>query len=327
MAQYAVKDNKSLETINLDLSNYLQKSGGTLTGSLSLFGEQYYPNKCYGLDAQNSDIVGLNSLYFDDLADGACEGINFYRDGNSWDTLIANNGNFYLNSNVTYNSAINGNANLYAGNIYSNSNKVLTTYTYNNNILWLKGSEVKDSSNHYSVTNNKVTISNNCYYFNGSDSAIIINNSNFASALTNPHTICFWFKSENQNNIRSIWFGNYHGDGNLYNIEKTDTNLLRYDMGGVDVPISGTAMYDGAWYHIAIVQNSLSNVNCFINGNLVYVNSSARSGSGSTAHSEFFIGRDYRTGNTAFKGLIKDFRIINKALSCKEIYKIITDDI
>ena len=69
---------------------------GNLEGSISLPSNSYQSNSEYGIDANNSDIIGLNGLYFDDAVDSAGEGINFYRDGSTWDRIWANNGNLYF---------------------------------------------------------------------------------------------------------------------------------------------------------------------------------------------------------------------------------------
>lgn len=79
--------------------SYLPLSGGTLTGPLMLKSNQYYINNVCGIDAQNSDIVGINSIYFNDAAD-TNEGINFYRDGTHWDGLAAYQGTLYFYPNM-----------------------------------------------------------------------------------------------------------------------------------------------------------------------------------------------------------------------------------
>lgn len=58
---------------------------------------QYYPN--YGLHLHNSDILGMNGLFFQDAVDSACEGINFYRSSTTWDRLYAYAGVLYFAPN------------------------------------------------------------------------------------------------------------------------------------------------------------------------------------------------------------------------------------
>ena len=53
---------------------------------------KYKGDGTYGLDANNSDLINLNCLYFQDACDGANEGINFYRDGTNNDVFKAQGG-------------------------------------------------------------------------------------------------------------------------------------------------------------------------------------------------------------------------------------------
>lgn len=56
---------------------YLPLAGGTMTGPLTMKANQY--SGTYGLDMNNSDIVGANRIVFADLADSYTEGLAFYR--------------------------------------------------------------------------------------------------------------------------------------------------------------------------------------------------------------------------------------------------------
>ena len=74
-------------------TTYLKKSGGTMTGALTMLGGQYDDaTPTYALDMNNSNIVGLNSIYTKDSSGDACEGIHFYRDATHVDTLWMNAG-------------------------------------------------------------------------------------------------------------------------------------------------------------------------------------------------------------------------------------------
>lgn len=75
----------------------VSKSGDTMTGGLTLQANLYYEsNNKNGLNANNSDIIGLNGLYTADACDGAGEGINFYRDSTHYDTFRCYNGKAQL---------------------------------------------------------------------------------------------------------------------------------------------------------------------------------------------------------------------------------------
>ncbi len=83
--------------------------GGTLdvegnmyvTSSIIMPANRYYEanNQQYVLNLNNSDIIGLNCLYFKDACDLGGEGINFYRAADVWDTLYARNGELYFHPN------------------------------------------------------------------------------------------------------------------------------------------------------------------------------------------------------------------------------------
>ena len=101
--------------------SYLPLSGGTLTGKLGLVSSQYNyhtDTTSYGLHCNNSDIVGVNSIYTADSAEGMSEGIHFYVDGSKWDTMTASNGTFYFSAKTTVGSSYVNDATIKAGAVY-----------------------------------------------------------------------------------------------------------------------------------------------------------------------------------------------------------------
>lgn len=83
-----------------EMIQYLPLKGGTLTGPIIMPDSYYYAVDTYGLDMNNSDIIGANAIYFNDEC-GADEGLMFKRSNGNWDTLRAINGGLYLNVNRT----------------------------------------------------------------------------------------------------------------------------------------------------------------------------------------------------------------------------------
>lgn len=84
----------------------LPLSGGTMTGKITLWSSNADAANTGGLNANNSNIYGLNSLYFADASEtAAAEGINFYRSSTTVDSLWGSNGNLYWTPNRTYGSA------------------------------------------------------------------------------------------------------------------------------------------------------------------------------------------------------------------------------
>lgn len=58
---------------------------------------QYYPN--YGINMNNSDLIGANSIYFANKCDSVDEGINFLRYDGGYDVLYAADGGIFLRKN------------------------------------------------------------------------------------------------------------------------------------------------------------------------------------------------------------------------------------
>lgn len=86
---------------------YLKLSGGTLTGILHLLGNQYADTAGTGaLDLANSDIYGVNSIKFADLAESAGEGLQWYRDATHVDSLWVKNGVIYFSPNRTWGGSV-----------------------------------------------------------------------------------------------------------------------------------------------------------------------------------------------------------------------------
>ena len=82
------------------------KAGDTMTGTLTLKANQYYDqNTVSGLNANNSDITGVNGIFTADASEDGREGINFYRDSTHWDSLYANGGKLYFSPNRPKGSA------------------------------------------------------------------------------------------------------------------------------------------------------------------------------------------------------------------------------
>lgn len=83
-------------------STYLKLSGGTMTGKITAWGSKYTDDGTTGaIDMQNSNIVGLNSIYTKDASENASEGIHFYRDATHTDTLWMAGGHMYFVPNRT----------------------------------------------------------------------------------------------------------------------------------------------------------------------------------------------------------------------------------
>lgn len=81
------------------------KSQGYLTSHqdvsiLNMANDRYYANNAYGINMRNSDIIGVNSVYTNDLSDDPTEAILFCRSNGNYDGIRAVNGVLYFSNNV-----------------------------------------------------------------------------------------------------------------------------------------------------------------------------------------------------------------------------------
>lgn len=81
------------------------KSQGYLTSHqdvsiLNMANDRYYTNNAYGINMRNSDIIGVNSVYTNDLSEAPTEAILFCRSNGNYDGIRAANGVLYFSNNV-----------------------------------------------------------------------------------------------------------------------------------------------------------------------------------------------------------------------------------
>ena len=81
------------------------KSQGYLTSHqdvsiLNMANDRYYTNNAYGINMRNSDIIGVNSVYTNDLSEAPTEAILFCRSNGNYDGIRAVNGVLYFSNNV-----------------------------------------------------------------------------------------------------------------------------------------------------------------------------------------------------------------------------------
>lgn len=81
------------------------KSQGYLTthqdvSILNMANDRCYSNNAYGINMRNSDIIGVNSVYTQDLSDSPTEAILFCRSNGNYDGIRAANGVLYFSNNV-----------------------------------------------------------------------------------------------------------------------------------------------------------------------------------------------------------------------------------
>lgn len=86
------------------------KSQGYLTSHqdvsvLTMANDRYYTSSQWGIDMRNSDIIGVNSIYTNDVSEGVTEAILFCRSNGNYDGIRAVNGELYFSNNVVRTTA------------------------------------------------------------------------------------------------------------------------------------------------------------------------------------------------------------------------------
>lgn len=164
-----------------------------------------------------------------------------------------------------------------------------------------------------------------CTYFDGTDDGVQIDESAMPKIISDKFTMSFWIKPDGEAGARSVYFGSNGNTAYTLNIEKNASNQLRfYWNGNPDYNNTSFTIADDSWQHIAIVRESATSTKFYKNGTLVntYTTNCAVQSTGST---NYYIGRDNRTGATCYKGYMSDFRFYASALSAndiKELYNI-----
>lgn len=82
----------------------IDKTTGSLNlleGNLKIGVDQYFKDSKFGLDLNNSDVIGANGIYFTDLCSSPTEGIHFVDSSNTWDSLWAKDAKLYFSPTHT----------------------------------------------------------------------------------------------------------------------------------------------------------------------------------------------------------------------------------
>ena len=182
------------------------------------------------------------------------------------------------------------------------------------------------------VTNNGATFNENggklggCYLFDGSDDFINLGNSinSIIIGSSHPFSISFWIKSL-ENGTRAALFSSYSlpSASTFFSLEinsgsKTD-NSLRFDWLGEDIKyFTGVVTYN-EWIHLTVTYDG-NTIKCYKNG--ILFDSITKTLNTLTSENNYYLGRDARTGATAFNGFMNDFRIYDHCLSTMEVKQI-----
>lgn len=163
-----------------------------------------------------------------------------------------------------------------------------------------------------------VTKSGSTLYFNGS-SSVIATDLEFMKIVDTGYTFSFWVNSTEADSSRSVYFGcGDQGNGWTFSLEKqASTNKFRiYNNDAPNWYVDNCIMTPNQWIHI-VVTRSGGTVTVYKNG------VSVGTKTGFTNHAAFdktyYLGADYRTGDTMFKGYMGDFKIYANPLTAAEV--------
>ena len=164
--------------------------------------------------------------------------------------------------------------------------------------------------------------SGNTFYFNGTNAYIITSELDFMKMADSNYTFSMWINSNEADSSRSIYFGcGNQGNGWTLAFEKqSNTNKFRvYNNAKPDWYVDGCVITPNQWIHIAVTKSG-ETFKVYKNGVVVGTKT------GVSAHTAldkiYYLGSDYRAGDTMFKGYIGDFKAYATALSDDEIAKI-----
>lgn len=180
------------------------------------------------------------------------------------------------------------------------------------------------------------TVNNNgklgkTYLFDASDDYISIDSAELRNCFkggSNPFTLAMWVYNTKTTGSRAVLFGDYGLTGSSnFSIELNSSAgnwnndvRLYWNGGGPDYRATDTNITTNTWVHLAIVYDGAKL--CFYrNGTLINTRTNALSTVTKTSGA-YYLGRDSRTGATAFGGYLNDFRVYDEALSAKEIREI-----
>lgn len=211
---------------------------------LSLLANQYTDSlSTYALNLNNSNIVGVNSIYTADASDGASEGIHFYRDSTHVDTLWMASGNMYFVPNReigTNTSASNSNVVLHSGNISSYAITESNIGSQSVSYATSAGSATEAYGIHSASVNNYVGMS----YKISAGSAVLDSTTKYEWAVPSKSVDKQW---SNAQTLRLMFTANYYTDIlTSPNSHGTNTGLF-YRQWVSDGYVTPAGSFNGGW--------------------------------------------------------------------------------
>lgn len=195
--------------------------------------------------------------------------------------------------------------------------------------IWLPldGTLENKGCTNVTVVNNGATVNTagkigSCYSFDGSDDYISLVcpklNSIFSGGAQ-PFSVAMWINHADSS--RAILMGAYGlpntSNNSFFNLELSTAHAYRFDWrANPDWYPNNTNVGSATWSHVVCTYDG-TQVKIYLNGSLT----ATRSGTLATLEyaGPYYLGRDSRTGTTAFNGKMNDFRVYDHCLSAAEV--------
>lgn len=165
-----------------------------------------------------------------------------------------------------------------------------------------------------------------CYYFDGNTSYLQATiEAGLFDGTGHPFSFTFWMKFTDELVDRKIIFGDYSLANPYFNIEMSYgsasySGRIRFCWSnGCDYWFTVATGIKDTWQHYAITYDGINKISLYKDGTFI---ESATATLNAASSGTYYIGRDGRTGSTALKGYLNDFRIYDHALSVKEVKEI-----
>lgn len=253
------------------------KSQGYLTSHqdvsvLTMANDRYYTSGQWGINMRNSDIIGVNSIYTNDVSEEVTEAILFCRSNGNYDGIRAVNGELYFSNNVVRTTGkCNGEDKVYhTGNLTKLSqltnDKNFVTGSVSGQTITINGVSTtwqntwRGITDSYSGTSTGTSLSQK-----GANSLYNALHNGYASSAGNADTV---------DGYHSSFFLTKHTREGAYNIDHLTDFVTRDLQPNSEINIGGTKPYNG-WGIVTVLKTDNGTAQLvFDGGDNIYFRSS-----------------------------------------------------
>lgn len=211
---------------------------------------------------------------------------------------------------------------VYASNFQIESGSTLTPYVEST-----INSYAEDTSgmlNRITTTNGSVARSGNTLYFDGVSS--IQFSGDFMKIVDSAYTVSLWVYSKEADSARAVFMGGGNqGNGWTFNLEKLNgSNRFRvYNNQKPDWINANCVITANTWIHVVV---TFTNNVCTMYKNGVNVGTNSTFSAHTSYDTTYYVGGDYRAGDTMYTGHIGNLRIFANAMTADEVLKLYNEE-